>query len=262
MTKYTKPKVLFLDIETAPIEAHVWRLFDQNVGLNQIVHDWSILSWAAKWQGSSKVLYEDVSGQKNKRDDSKIVKSIWELIDEAQIIVGQNSNAFDLKKLNARFILNGLNPPSSYQKIDTKVMAKKVFGFTSNRLEYMADKLCTKYKKLKHKNFVGHELWVECLRGNPKAWKEMEKYNKHDVLALEELYDKLIAWDNPVNFNVFHKMHSSVCVCGGTKFKENGIDYQKTGAFKRYRCLNKKCGKNFTVKDNYLSRKKKREMFR
>ncbi len=29
-------KILVLDIETAPIVAHVWGLFDQNIGLNQI----------------------------------------------------------------------------------------------------------------------------------------------------------------------------------------------------------------------------------
>lgn len=260
MTKYTKPKVLFLDIETAPIEAHVWRLFDQNVGLNQIVHDWSVLSWAAKWQGSSKVLYEDVSGQRNKRDDSKVIKGIWKLMDEADIIVGQNSKAFDVKKLNARFIINGMHPPSSYRQLDTKVMAKKTFGFTSNKLEYMADKLCTKYKKLKHKEFAGHEMWVECLKGNPKAWKEMEKYNKHDVLALEELYDKLIAWDNSVNFNVHHKMHSSICTCGSTSFTKYGFRFTNAGKFQRFKC--DECGKEHQSKDNLLSPKKKREMLK
>lgn len=153
MNKYTKPKLLFLDIETAPIEAHVWSLWDNNVSLNQITSDWSILSWAAKWQGSSKVIYEDVRNQKNKRDDSKILKQIWQLMDDADIIVGQNSKRFDVKKLNARFIINGMKPPSSYRQIDTMVQAKKMFGFTSNKLEYMTDKLCKKYKKLKHKKF-------------------------------------------------------------------------------------------------------------
>ena len=160
------------------------------------------------------MIYEDVRGQRNKRDDSKIIKGIWKLMDEADIIVGQNSKSFDIKKLNARFVINGMQPPTPYRQLDTKVMAKKAFGFTSNKLEYMADKLCTKYKKLKHKNFIGHELWSECLKGNLKAWVEMEKYNKHDVLALEELYDKLLAWDNSINFNTYHKMHDNICSFG------------------------------------------------
>jgi DNA polymerase III epsilon subunit-like protein len=258
--KKNSPKVLFIDIETCPIEAHVWSLWENNVSLNQIMKDWSVLSWAAKWQGQAKVMYADVRSQKNKRDDSKVIKGIWELMDEADIIVGQNSKSFDVKKLNARFIINGMKPPSSYRQLDTKVMAKKVFGFTSNRLEYMADKLCTKYKKLKHKNFAGHEMWVECLKGNPKAWQEMEKYNKHDVLALEELYNKLIAWDNTINFNVYHKNHSAICTCGSENIRKNGKQYTNGGSYDRFKCSD--CGKNFQDKYNLLSPKKRREMLK
>lgn len=253
-------KVLFLDIETAPIEAHVWRLFDQNVGLNQIVKDWSIISWAAKWQGSSEVIYQDVRAQKDKRSDSKILKGIWKLMDEADIIIGQNSKAFDVKKLNARFVLNGMQPPSSFRQIDTKVLAKKVFGFTSNKLEYMTDKLCTKYKKLKHKKFAGHELWTECLNGNPLAWKEMEKYNKYDVLALEELYNKLIAWDNSVNMNSHHEFEYTVCTCGSKNFIFYGYKYKDTGKFRRFKC--KKCGKEHVTTINLLSPEKRKSILR
>lgn len=261
MSKYTKAKVLFLDIETAPIEAHVWQLFDQNVALNQIVSDWSILSWAAKWQGRKSVIYEDVSKQKNKRDDKNILKQIWKLMDKADIIVGQNSKRFDVKKLNARFIINKMKPPSSYRQIDTMVQAKKMFGFTSNKLEYMTDKLCKKYKKLKHKKFPGHEMWAECLKGNQEAWKAMKKYNCHDVLALEELYSIMIAWDSPINMNVYHKDHASFCsACGHNKLILNGYRYTNIGKYTRYKCT--KCGKESQSKYNELSPKKRREMLK
>lgn len=46
-------KVLLSDIETAPILASVWRIWDQNIGLNQIKADWHLLSFAAKWLGSA-----------------------------------------------------------------------------------------------------------------------------------------------------------------------------------------------------------------
>lgn len=261
MSKQTKAKVLFLDIETAPIVAHAWQLFDQNISLNQIVSDWSILSWAAKWQGKKSVIYEDVSRQKNKRDDKKILKQIWKLMDEADIIVGQNSKRFDIKKLNARFIINGMKPPSPYRQIDTMVQAKKMFGFTSNKLEYMTDKLCKKYKKLKHKKFPGHEMWSECLKGNQEAWRAMKKYNCHDVLALEELYEKIIAWDNPINLNVYHKDHLSYCIsCGSKHLVRNGYSFSNAGRFERFRCQD--CGKNHQSRYNELSPKKRREMLK
>jgi len=251
-------KVLLIDIETAPIEAHVWQLFDQNVGLNQIVKDWSVLSWSAKWLGKKTVYYEDVSKQKNKRDDSKILKGIWKLMDEADIIVGQNSTSFDVKKLNARFVINGMTPPSGYRQQDTRRMAKKIFGFTSNKLEYMADKLCTKYKKLKHKNFAGHELWTECLKGNKKAWREMQLYNKHDVLATEELYNKLKAWDNTINFDVFRNDEQNLCDCGHPAFRKWGFRFTNGGKFQRLKC--KACGKDHTAKLNLLSKEKRKSL--
>jgi hypothetical protein len=51
MKKLKGPKVLFIDIETAPILARVWNIWEENIGLNQIEMDWSILAFAAKWLG-------------------------------------------------------------------------------------------------------------------------------------------------------------------------------------------------------------------
>jgi uncharacterized protein YprB with RNaseH-like and TPR domain len=238
--KKKSPKLLFLDIETAPLQAFVWGTWDQNVALNQIKKDWHVLSWAAKWQGSNEMLYMDQSKAKDITNDKNILKGIWKLIDEADIIVTQNGKSFDIKKLNARFVINGFKPPSSFKHIDTLRLAKKYFGFTSNKLEYLSNKLNLKYKKLKHNEFSGFELWLECLLGNPKAWKTMEKYNKFDVLALEELYNKLVAWDgNAVNFSLYHDK-GTVCSCGSTQFRKNGFFYSATGKYQRYYCV--KCG--------------------
>jgi hypothetical protein len=201
MFKNNGPKVLLLDIETSPIIASVWSIWNQDVPLNMIEKDWSVLSYSAKLLGDKKMYYDDVRGQKDVNDDSKLLKGIWKLLDEADVIVTQNGKKFDIKKLNARFIINGMQPPSSFKHIDTKQIASKNFAFTSNKLEYMAQKLGLKQQKSKHKKFSGFELWRQCLANNLDAWKEMEHYNKQDVLTLEELYLKLRGWDNQgVNF--------------------------------------------------------------
>lgn len=249
-----KPRILALDIETAPIEAYVWQLWDQNVAVNQIKTDWSILSWAAKWVGEPRIFYMDQRNSKNARNDRKIVKAMRNLLNEADIILTQNGKKFDGPKINSRIVINGLKPPSSYRHIDTRVLAKKHFGFTSNSLEYMTDKLCTKYKKLQHKKFPGFELWKECLAGNIKAWNEMEKYNKHDVLALEELYTKLQPWDNSINFSVYSE--TPVCPCGSEKFKKRGFFYTQKGQFQRFRC--KSCGSETRSSQNLLQPSKLR----
>ena len=260
MEKSLKPKILLFDIETSPIIAHTWGLFDQNISLNQIQVDWNVLAWCAKWLGSKELMYADQRNARDITDDKKIIKALWKLLDEADIVVTQNGNTFDTKKVNARFIFHGMKPPSSYKKIDTLKLAKKYFGFTSNKLAYMTAKLCTKYKKLEHKNFPGHELWSECLKGNKKAWKEMEKYNKHDVLSLEELYTKLRPWDSSINLNLYSDGLVEACSCGSCLITKNGYCYTSIGKYQRYQCA--ACGNETKGAKNLLSKEKKASLRR
>lgn len=251
------PKVLLFDIETAPILSYVWSLWDQNISLNQIHSDWYVLSWSAKWLGApdKSIMYMDQRKAKNIEDDSRILRGLWKLLDEADVVITQNGVSFDQKKLNARFIINGFKPPSSFRHIDTKQIAKKKFGFTSNKLEYLTNKLCKKYKKLKHAKFAGFELWTECLAGNVKAWKEMELYNKHDVLSLEELYTKLSPWDNRVDFNVYSDSTVHTCKCGSKSFVKNGFFFTTIAKYQRYKCTS--CGSEARDRRNLLSKEKK-----
>jgi uncharacterized protein YprB with RNaseH-like and TPR domain len=239
--KINGPKILILDIETSPLLGNVWSLWNNNLGLNQLVKDWHIMSWSAKWYGNDEITYMDQRKAKNIENDSKILKPLWKMMDEADIIVSHNGKSFDIKKLNARFILNGMKPPSSFRNIDTKILAKKHFGFTSNKLAYLTDKLCTKYKKLSHGKYPGQELWTQCLKGNIDAWNEMEEYNKYDVLSLEELYEKLIPWDDSINFTVYFE--EDVCSCGSSDFVKNGIYYTNASRFQKYKCND--CGKEY-----------------
>lgn len=256
-----KPKILVFDIELAPIIAYVWGLFDQNIGLNQIQKEWHVLSWAAKWIGSKEIYYHDQSDKKEIEDDSEILKIIWSLLDEADIVLTQNGVRFDEKKLNARFVQIGLPPPSSFRHIDTLKIAKKYFAFTSNKLEWMTGKFNKKYKKLEHGKFPGFKLWAECLKGNPKAWAEMKKYNIHDILSLEELYlNTLRAWDKSINFNVFSESFNNRCQCGSSEFRDKGFKFSNTGKFQKVIC--KSCGKEHVLKENLLSKEKRKSLTR
>lgn len=259
--KQKGPKVLFFDIETAPIKAFVWGLWDQNVGLNQIKGDWHVLSWSAKWLGSDTVMYKDQRYAKNVENDKELLKGIWELLDEADIVVAQNGKNFDVKKLNARFVIQGFQPPSSYKIIDTLKLAKKHFGFTSNKLEYLSNTLNAKYKKLVgNREYEGFTLWRECMAGNIKAWREMQKYNEYDVLALEETYKRLIPWDSSINFALYDDEPSVVCTCGSYDFSKYGYAYTGTGKFQRYKC--KSCGSEIRGNENLFSKEKRQSLTR
>lgn len=249
--KQDGPKILFFDIETAPLKAHLWSMWQQGVGLNQIESDWYMLSFCCKWAHSDEVFYFDQRDEPDVEDDYELVLKLWHFLNEADVVIGQNSKRFDTKKANARFILNGLPKPSAYRQIDTMEIAKRQFGFTSNRLEYMTDKLCTEYKKSKHKKFHGHELWSECLKGNMEAWQEMEEYNRLDVLSLEELYNVLSSWDNTLpNFDVYVDG-----VLDMDEWEEIGYHYTNLGKYKKYR--NKKTGVQRRSRVNLLSKEKR-----
>jgi hypothetical protein len=251
------PKVLVYDIETAPIQAYVWGTWQQDVALNQIKSDWHVLSWAAKWLGSpaSQVMYMDQRREKNVEDDRRILAGLWKLLDAADIVVTQNGKKFDSKKVNARFAMHGMAPPSPYRHIDTHQLAKRHFAFTSNRLEYLSEKLCTKYKKLKHKAFGGFELWRQCLAGNMKAWREMEKYNKHDVFATEELYTKLAPWGTGINFGVYSEDVAPTCNCGSRNFCKRGYAHTAAGRYQIYQCRD--CNSWVRGTENLLSKEKR-----
>lgn len=187
------PKVLFLDIETKPAKAYVWQQWENDVPLDMLIEDGAILSFCAKWAGDpeSKVIYKDQRGkEKNLMDDKKLMQELWKLMDEADIICGQNSNAFDLKKINARFIAHGLEAPSQYKKIDTMLLAKQNFSFFSNKLAHLSA-LLAEVKKDSHNEFPGFSLWDQCLKGNKKAWDTMKRYNIKDVIATEQVFLKL-----------------------------------------------------------------------
>lgn len=255
-TKSHLPKVLLFDIETAPNKLMGWNLYNQSFGLNQIANEWFILSYSAKWLGSDEVLYEDMEGIVHTEDDTHIMDSLWRLFDEADVIIGQNSKAFDVKKMNARWIMNGYKPPSPYKQIDTLDIAKRNFAFTSRKLEWMTDKICEN-KKLTHQKFSGFELWKQCLLDNPEAWLEMKEYNIMDVVSLEELYLKMAAWDNKhVNFNLYNSDSTEhICRCGSRAVVENGFAYTGVSKFQQYRCLD--CGASTRGRVNLFSKEKR-----
>lgn len=252
------PKILTLDIETAPLKVYAWGLWDQNTGLNQIDTEWSILSVCAKWLGQ-KPEYLDVTVQKDLRNDKHLLRWLHSLLDEADIVVCQNGVSFDLKKVNARLIAEGFKPYSPVRVIDTKLVAKKHFGFTSNKLEWMAEKIAGT-KKAKHKKFPGFELWDACLKGDPAAWAEMKQYNIQDVLATEKLYLKLRPWiEGHPNVNTYSASEDCACPkCGSKKLQKRGYATTQVGRFIRLQCQD--CGGWSRTSRTELATAKKRSL--
>lgn len=232
-------KILHLDIETAPNLVYAWGLYKQDVSISQIVDPGYTLCYAAKWHGDRTIHTANV------KDDGGegLVKTLWALLNEADVVVHYNGTKFDIPTINKEFLLLGLPPPAPYQQIDLLKTVRKQFRFASNKLDFVCQQLGIG-AKVQHK---GMELWSQCMQGNEKAWREMLRYNKQDVRLLGKLYLKLLPWiDNHPNVVLYEPLVENReglhCPnCGGDELERRGFAYTKVSKFQRYRCTD--CGK-------------------
>jgi hypothetical protein len=239
-----QPKILLFDIENAPNTAYIWGLWQETTSPEMIEREWYMLCWAAKWLGESTVYSAGLMDypkefRANPENDKPLLKTLWKLLDEADIVIAHNGAQFDVRKTNARFIMNGLTPPSPYKVIDTLLIARKHFFFTSNKLNDLG-----KYLKCGQKvETGGFKLWKKCMAGNRAAWKKMVTYCKNDVRLLEKIYLKLLPYiENHPNLAVYLDDDSQRCPnCASENIEKRGYSYTNLRKYQRYFC--KHCGK-------------------
>ena len=234
------PKILIFDLEIAPMSAWVWGRWNQNISLEATISEWFILCWSAKWLYSDDVISCRLTSEEAlNEDDSRIVKELWKLINDADIVVAHNAKGADIKWMNTRFIMNELAPPKPYHIIDTLEVAKKNFGFSSNKLDALAG-----YFGIPHKMDTNFKLWKDCRNGDEEALKYMEEYNRLDVDILEQVYIVLRPWiKNHPNCGNLLTSNIPICsICASKKLEliPDKYYYTSVGKYNLYRC--KDCG--------------------
>lgn len=234
-------KVLVFDIETSPLLSFVYQkeVWKARVNNDKIVSDWMVLCWSAKWLGSVDILSDKITPKEvASENDSRVTKSLWNLFDEADILIAHNARGFDIPNMNTKFIVNGLNPPSPYKVIDTLDVARKQFGFTHNNLDYLC-KLFGLPQKIK----TDFSLWKGCMFGDQDSLDSMEAYNRGDVSILEELFLKLRPWIiNHPNLSLYYNDNNQRCCnCGSPNVVklDDKFYYTSVGKYEVYRC---ECG--------------------
>lgn len=230
------PRILVLDIETTPNLAHVWGLWDQNVGLGQLVDVSSVLCFAAKWVGRPKVYFH--SDQKD--GHLGMIQAAHALMDQADAIVHYNGRSFDMKHLRREFLLAGLTPTSPHKDVDLLTVVRSKFKFVSTKLAHVSVQLGLEGKS----ETGGFETWTGCMAGKPSAWRKMRAYNIQDVLLTEKLYERLLPWiDNHPHVGLYggHSFDSDVCQrCGSDDLVRRGHAYTNLGRYRKYQC--RQCG--------------------
>lgn len=223
-----------LDIETSPLICYTWGLYEQNV-IKKLKQS-TILSVAYQWLGEkTRVIACDTLSE------LQLLILLHKLLDEADIVIAHNGDSFDIKKINTRFMVHKLPPPSPYKTIDTKKVAKSVAGFDSNSLNNLGLDL-DEGEKIKHRGF---DMWEGCMAGKKRDWADMKRYNKKDVDLLARIYLRLRPWmkNHP---DTRPSINGSCPRCNSPKVQKRGTFRNKTQVMERLQCLG--CGGWFSKK--------------
>lgn len=224
-------KILFLNIEMTPILAYVWGTWKENVNHDMIVSPASTLCFAAKWAGGDEIIFESA------RQDKRVFLSrLWNLLNEADVVIHYNGKKFDIPHINTEFVTFGFAPPSPYKQLDLLLVMRTAFKFHINKLDYVSKRLGASGKKVN----AGFSLWKGCMEGSSDSWAEMEEYNKQDIITLEECYWIVLPWiTGHPSFAAFSGTLRCPS-CGSTNLKRYGVYLTSVSKYPRYICVD--CG--------------------
>jgi len=230
-------KILTLDIETKPALSYHWRMFKQNIGVNQVVEPGGILCVSCQWVGSNVV--ETFTEWDN--GEEGMLRAIHDRIMEADAVVTKNGIKFDIPHLRVWFLKYGLPPLPALTHIDLEKVARYQFAFLSNKLEFIAPFLGVGNKM----DTGGFELWTDVINGDEKARRKMVRYCERDVRITTKLYLKMRAWipDHPA----MRALGSEACpACQSLKTQKRGYRMTKCFRIARHQCND--CGSWFSGK--------------
>lgn len=182
------PRILVYDIETSTATFRLYDTGRQYVSYKQLVANTYVLGWAAKWMGESDIQSDFVTGKEAKRrDDRRVVKSLYKLMDNADYVITYNGDDFDNKEMAARYIRAGLTPNKRYHSIDLYKKIKQIVRLRSYSLRHVLD-----YFNLSPKGVRENTDLAEL--GDVAALSHDREYCKQDVFSTEELYFFIRPW--------------------------------------------------------------------
>jgi DNA polymerase elongation subunit (family B) len=215
---------IYFDIESSPLIGYTFGTYDTNV--LDVIKDTELLCFAYKINDGPIEVYS-----RRTHTERQLVKKLWELFNQADVIVAHNGNKFDIKMSNQFFVKYKLSPPSPYKAVDTLLIARKYFKFTQNKLDYLGKVLLGEGKI-----HTDMQLWFDCMAGKKDALQLMEEYNIKDVDLLYRVYLKLRGWHNGnPNHNLYNDTSHKCPTCGGNT-QRRGFGYTRVSKYQRYQC--------------------------
>lgn len=234
------PRILMYDLEVTPILGWTYKMWDTNV--IRIERDSYIMCFSYKWYGEKKIRNMALPDftypyESDPHDDFLVVSNLWQLMNEADIVVAHNANRFDNRISTARFLYHHLGPPAPYKSVDTLMAARRYFRMASNTL----NDLCSRLELGSKPKDTHGKLWRDCVDGDMAAWGKMKRYCNQDVLLLSNLYDELRPFmTSHPNLGALAGEEGACPRCLSTSLQRRGLAHTATCSYQRYWCT--ECG--------------------
>lgn len=226
----TDLKIGFYDTEWSPTTTYTWSQRPKYIPNEMHIEDARMLCFGWRWLNQKRTkTWDERSGNR------EMLVQLRDLMSEADVLVGYNSDSFDNKKVNGLFAKHGIEPPSPYKSLDLYKVVKKNFSFYSGKLGFVADRIVGDTKV----ETGGFQLWKDVLAGDEKAWRKFLQYQRQDVDLLVDLYQKLLPWikmPHPVSSG-----ENKCRNCGGFNLQSRGKTVTLNGSYTRLHCQD--CGK-------------------
>lgn len=223
-----EPAILYWDIETSLMNVYTFSLWPKYIPIEDVIEDWRILCICYAWG--------DEKPQRVVGTEKSILRKFSRVLNKADIIVYHNGDKFDMKRFRARLLAHKLPPTKPFtvgETVDTLKVAKKEFGFSSNKLDFIAHNLLDIGQKIR----TDKKLWKDCTLGNKKALERMAIYCEQDVVVLRDVYKKIQPFitNHP---NMGHYSEKPVCPnCGGGHLQKRGFHTTRVSKKQRYQCV-------------------------
>lgn len=232
-----KAKIVSFDLEVSPAVGWFYPP-TYETGILKVEERQKLMSfaWEVLGEGTIRSLCMADYGhyRDDPRDDSLLVADLWEVMSEADVLLGQNSDNFDVKMANYFFIKNGLEPIAPTKFLDTKKIAKRYFRFPNNTLDMLGEELGVGGKtKVKHS-----DIWYECfVEHNLATWDLMKEYNINDVRVTTEIYLKMRGFmRHHPNMGMLSGDLGACPLCGSYSYRVKSYRTTNTTRYAQYQC--------------------------
>lgn len=174
-------KILYFDIEAEDLNA------DYGIMFNWYAMDEEGKSFEDYLTFDDIKKYKSTDRSVEPKEDSRIVRSLVELMSKYTRVCGHYSCGYDLPFLRTRAVIDKVDFPSYGMlfQSDTWVILKKKFKLSRNSLENG----CRKLVGVSNKDHLSLSIKHGCLRGEKWAIDLSREHCKKDVIDLVALFD-------------------------------------------------------------------------